>query len=144
MSPNVQATTVRLALGGELRRRIAGIDTGTGDVIEHPDIVLGPIPSARAAHVVVAVLRIDKQRVPAEVAFPFGPAFDAAIRDPAAIEIAHRIAPRDAVADIGPGVSGSVDPKFIADHGGYIRVRDNRPRGTCFVIELPVNRQIST
>jgi two-component system nitrogen regulation sensor histidine kinase NtrY len=26
----------------------------------------------------------------------------------------------------------------VADHNGYIRVKDNEPRGTRFVIELPV------
>ena len=68
------------------------------------------------------------------------------------------------VADNGSGVPSELKPKIfdpyfstkkdstglglaivstiIADHGGYIRVRDNRPRGTCFVIELPVSRQI--
>ena len=69
------------------------------------------------------------------------------------------------VADNGSGVPPELKPKIfdpyfstkkdstglglaivttiIADHGGYIRVRDNQPRGTCFVIELPVSRQIS-
>jgi two-component system nitrogen regulation sensor histidine kinase NtrY len=27
---------------------------------------------------------------------------------------------------------------IVADHNGYIRVRDNHPRGTTFQIELPV------
>ena len=69
------------------------------------------------------------------------------------------------VADNGSGVPPELKPKIfdpyfstkkdstglglaivttiIADHGGYIRVRDNQPSGTCFVIELPVSRQIS-
>jgi len=42
------------------------------------------------------------------------------------------------------GLGLAIVSTIIADHGGYIRVRDNRPRGTCFVIELPVSRQIST
>jgi len=42
------------------------------------------------------------------------------------------------------GLGLAIVGTIIADHGGYIRVRDNHPRGTCFVIELPVSRQIST
>ena len=42
------------------------------------------------------------------------------------------------------GLGLAIVSTIIADHGGYIRVRDNQPRGTCFVIELPVSRQIST
>ena len=41
------------------------------------------------------------------------------------------------------GLGLAIVTTIIADHGGYIRVRDNQPRGTCFVIELPVSRQIS-
>jgi two-component system nitrogen regulation sensor histidine kinase NtrY len=42
------------------------------------------------------------------------------------------------------GLGLAIVSTIIADHGGYIRVRDNRPHGTCFVIELPVSQQIST
>jgi len=67
------------------------------------------------------------------------------------------------IADTGPGIPPEIRPKLfepyfstrkegsglglaivntiISDHGGYIRVRDNQPRGTCFLIELPVNQQ---
>jgi len=38
------------------------------------------------------------------------------------------------------GLGLAIVSTIIADHGGYIRVRDNRPRGTCFVVELPVTR----
>ena len=33
---------------------------------------------------------------------------------------------------------GLIDPHIIADHGGYIGAEPNPPRGTRFVIELPV------
>jgi signal transduction histidine kinase len=31
---------------------------------------------------------------------------------------------------------------IVADHRGYIRVRPNEPKGTRFVIELPVRSQM--
>ncbi len=36
------------------------------------------------------------------------------------------------------GLGLSIVSTIIADHNGYIRVRDNYPRGTKFIIELPV------
>ncbi|WKZ31700.1 MAG: ATP-binding protein [Thermodesulfobacteriota bacterium] len=38
----------------------------------------------------------------------------------------------------GTGLGLAITSNIIADHNGYIRVRDNQPRGTRFVIELPV------
>ncbi|HWP35660.1 MAG TPA: ATP-binding protein [Thermodesulfobacteriota bacterium] len=38
----------------------------------------------------------------------------------------------------GTGLGLAIVSTIIADHNGYIRVRDNQPRGTRFVIELPV------
>ncbi|MBW7956663.1 MAG: PAS domain S-box protein [Deltaproteobacteria bacterium] len=38
----------------------------------------------------------------------------------------------------GTGLGLAIASNIIADHNGYIRVRDNHPRGTRFVIELPV------
>lgn len=38
----------------------------------------------------------------------------------------------------GTGLGLSIVSRIIADHNGYIRVHGNRPRGTRFVIELPV------
>ena len=38
----------------------------------------------------------------------------------------------------GTGLGLAIVSKIVADHNGYIRVRDNEPRGTRFVIELPV------
>jgi two-component system nitrogen regulation sensor histidine kinase NtrY len=38
----------------------------------------------------------------------------------------------------GTGLGLAIVSKIVADHNGYIRVRDNQPRGIRFVIELPV------
>ncbi len=38
----------------------------------------------------------------------------------------------------GTGLGLAIVSKIVADHNGYIRVRDNEPSGTRFVIELPV------
>jgi two-component system nitrogen regulation sensor histidine kinase NtrY len=38
----------------------------------------------------------------------------------------------------GTGLGLAIVSKIVADHNGYIRVRDNEPHGTRFVIELPV------
>jgi two-component system nitrogen regulation sensor histidine kinase NtrY len=38
----------------------------------------------------------------------------------------------------GTGLGLAIVSTIVADHNGYIRVKDNEPRGTRFVIELPV------
>jgi two-component system nitrogen regulation sensor histidine kinase NtrY len=38
----------------------------------------------------------------------------------------------------GTGLGLAIVSRIIADHHGYIRVHDNRPRGTRFIVELPV------
>jgi two-component system nitrogen regulation sensor histidine kinase NtrY len=38
----------------------------------------------------------------------------------------------------GTGLGLTIVNAIIADHNGYIRVRDNKPRGTTFLIELPI------
>ncbi|NWF93937.1 MAG: HAMP domain-containing protein [Syntrophaceae bacterium] len=38
----------------------------------------------------------------------------------------------------GTGLGLAIVNAIIADHNGYIRVRDNEPKGTSFLIELPV------
>ncbi|MGO8990201.1 MAG: ATP-binding protein [bacterium] len=38
----------------------------------------------------------------------------------------------------GTGLGLAIVNAIISDHRGYIRVRDNKPRGTTFLIELPV------
>ena len=38
----------------------------------------------------------------------------------------------------GTGLGLAIVNTIITDHNGFIRVQDNRPRGTRFIIELPV------
>ncbi len=38
----------------------------------------------------------------------------------------------------GTGLGLAIVSRIVADHRGYIRVQDNEPHGTRFVIELPV------
>jgi len=38
----------------------------------------------------------------------------------------------------GTGLGLAIVSSIISDHNGYIRVRDNHPRGTRFIVELPV------
>jgi two-component system, NtrC family, nitrogen regulation sensor histidine kinase NtrY len=38
----------------------------------------------------------------------------------------------------GTGLGLAIATTVVADHGGYIRVKDNEPRGTRFIIELPL------
>ncbi len=37
----------------------------------------------------------------------------------------------------GTGLGLAIVTSVISDHNGFVRVRDNKPRGACFVIELP-------
>lgn len=39
----------------------------------------------------------------------------------------------------GTGLGLAIVATIVSDHNGYIRVRDNQPRGTRFIIELPVS-----
>jgi two-component system nitrogen regulation sensor histidine kinase NtrY len=38
----------------------------------------------------------------------------------------------------GTGLGLAIVKTIVADHNGYIRVRDNTPRGTRFVLEFPI------
>jgi two-component system nitrogen regulation sensor histidine kinase NtrY len=38
----------------------------------------------------------------------------------------------------GTGLGLAIVNTIISDHDGYIRVKDNPPRGTRFIIELPI------
>jgi len=40
----------------------------------------------------------------------------------------------------GTGLGLSIVNTIITDHNGFIRVRDNEPKGTKFIIELPTGR----
>jgi len=37
----------------------------------------------------------------------------------------------------GTGLGLAIVNSIITDHNGFVRVRDNKPRGACFVVELP-------
>lgn len=39
----------------------------------------------------------------------------------------------------GTGLGLAIASTVITDHGGYIKVKDNKPAGTRFIVELPVN-----
>src|SRR5439155_24584611 len=41
----------------------------------------------------------------------------------------------------GTGLGLAIVSAIVADHNGFIRVRDNVPRGSRFVMEVPVRRQ---
>lgn len=38
----------------------------------------------------------------------------------------------------GTGLGLAIVSRIVADHRGYIRVHANKPRGTRFIVELPV------
>jgi two-component system nitrogen regulation sensor histidine kinase NtrY len=40
----------------------------------------------------------------------------------------------------GTGLGLAIVATVVADHQAFIRVRDNQPRGSRFIIELPVRR----
>jgi len=44
----------------------------------------------------------------------------------------------------GTGLGLAIVATIISDHNGYIRVRDNEPRGTRFIVELPISGQSLT
>lgn len=39
----------------------------------------------------------------------------------------------------GTGLGLAIVSSIVADHNGYIRVRDNQPRGSLFIVELPAS-----
>lgn len=43
----------------------------------------------------------------------------------------------------GTGLGLAIVSTIISDHNGYIRVRDNEPRGTHFIVELPITSEVS-
>jgi two-component system nitrogen regulation sensor histidine kinase NtrY len=40
----------------------------------------------------------------------------------------------------GMGLGLAIVQEIVAEHGGTIRIEDNSPRGSRFVVELPVSR----
>jgi len=43
----------------------------------------------------------------------------------------------------GTGLGLAIVSTIVSDHNGYIRVRDNEPQGTHFIVELPVAKEAS-
>jgi two-component system nitrogen regulation sensor histidine kinase NtrY len=65
----------------------------------------------------------------------------------AVADTGHGISPEDkdrlflphfSTKDRGTGLGLSIAARIISEHGGSLRVEDNRPAGSCFLIELPV------
>jgi two-component system nitrogen regulation sensor histidine kinase NtrY len=50
----------------------------------------------------------------------------------------HIFEPYFSTKKTGTGLGLAIASTVIADHGGYIRVKDNKPKGARFIIELPV------
>jgi two-component system nitrogen regulation sensor histidine kinase NtrY len=42
----------------------------------------------------------------------------------------------------GTGLGLAIVSTIVSDHNGYIRVRNNEPQGTRFIVELPVTGEI--
>ena len=58
-------------------------------------------------------------------------------------DIKHRMFdPYFSTKKSGTGLGLTIVNTIISDHGGYVRVRDNHPRGACFVIELPMHQTV--
>ncbi len=43
----------------------------------------------------------------------------------------------------GTGLGLAIVSTIISDHNGYIRVRDNEPQGTLFIVELPISSEVA-
>lgn len=43
----------------------------------------------------------------------------------------------------GTGLGLAIVSTIISDHNGYIRVRDNQPSGTLFIVELPITSEVA-
>jgi signal transduction histidine kinase len=70
----------------------------------------------------------------------------------AVTDTGHGISPEDkdklflphfSTKDRGTGLGLAIAARIIAEHGGSLRVEDNRPVGSRFLIELPVAEQPS-
>ena len=51
----------------------------------------------------------------------------------------HLFEPYYTTKKTGTGLGLSIVSTIVADHGGYIRVQDNKPQGARFVVELPLS-----
>jgi two-component system nitrogen regulation sensor histidine kinase NtrY len=54
------------------------------------------------------------------------------------VEISRLFEPYFSTKESGTGLGLSIVNTIISDHNGYIRVKENQPRGSRFIIELPV------
>jgi two-component system nitrogen regulation sensor histidine kinase NtrY len=43
----------------------------------------------------------------------------------------------------GTGLGLAIVSTIISDHNGYIRVRDNEPQGTHFIVEFPITSEVA-
>ena len=43
----------------------------------------------------------------------------------------------------GTGLGLAIVSTIVSDHNGYIRVRDNEPQGTHFIVELPITSEVT-
>ncbi len=50
----------------------------------------------------------------------------------------HLFEPYFTTKQTGTGLGLAIVSTIISDHGGYIRVKNNKPKGTCIVVELPL------
>ncbi|MDY6853475.1 MAG: ATP-binding protein [Thermodesulfobacteriota bacterium] len=54
------------------------------------------------------------------------------------VEISKLFEPYFSTKKLGTGLGLSIVNTIISDHNGYIRVKENQPRGSRFIIELPI------
>ena len=87
---------------------------------------------AGATEVVIAARWGAGEHVQVEIA-DNGPGIPADLRD-------RVFLPYFSTKTTGMGLGLPIVHQIVSDHGGRIRVEDNAPRGTRFVIELPVLR----
>ena len=64
-----------------------------------------------------------------------GPGMDANVK-------ARIFEPYFSTKDNGTGLGLSIVSSIVADHNGFVRVRDNPPRGSRFILEFPVRRRV--
>jgi len=51
----------------------------------------------------------------------------------------HLFEPYFSTKKSGTGLGLAIAGTIVADHGGYIRVKDNKPTGAVFIVELPLS-----
>jgi two-component system nitrogen regulation sensor histidine kinase NtrY len=104
-----------------------------------PAVVPAPVPAGHAgaagpAGEIVVTTRWDRDRQVARLEVA-----DTGIGIPADIR-PRLFEPYFSTKKTGTGLGLAIVSTIVADHNGYIRVKDHEPRGTRFVIELPAVR----